>query len=255
MLSLEGDRREMTFLFTDVAGFTTLSEQIGTQEVARVLNAYLDGMCEVILRFDGTVDKFIGDAVFAIFNAPTEQPDHYERAVRCALALDAYTERFRAEQNAAGIPFGVTRIGINSGVATVGNFGSKTKMEYTALGDAVNTASRLEGLNKYFGTRISVSEVTQPHCPGISFRPLGNITLKGKLTGLKVFEPVPDPETDKAYLARYAAAYAALDRHDPETLALFTALHQERPEDGCVKMHLDRLLAGETGTDVHMHDK
>jgi class 3 adenylate cyclase len=142
-VSLEGERRPMTFLFTDVAGFTTMSEAVTGERLAQILNLYLDGMVRVIQQHDGTVDKFIGDAVFAIFNAPVDQPDHYERAVRCALDLDRYAEKFRAEQNAAGVPFGVTRIGVHSGMATVGNFGSHDRMEYTALGDAVNTASRL----------------------------------------------------------------------------------------------------------------
>ncbi len=253
MPSLEGQRREMTFLFTDVAGFTSLSETVGTLAIAEILNAYLEGMCQVIHDHDAMVDKFIGDAVFAIFNGAWPQEDHPERAVRCALDLDAYAERFRAEQNAKGVPFGMTRIGVHTGQATIGNFGSLDRMEYTALGDAVNTAARLEGLNKYLGTRIAVSEATRARCTGVSFRPLGNITLKGKLSALRVYEPLRDGDAD--YIGRYEAAYAALEQHDQAALALLTALSEERPTDGCVAMHLGRLRHGESGAEVVMADK
>lgn len=253
--SLAGERREMTFLFTDVAGFTTLSETIGTQAIAQVLNAYLEGMCQVILRHDAMVDKFIGDAVFAIFNGAWPQEDHAQRAVRCALDLDAFAESFRAEQNAQGIPFGVTRIGIHTGQATIGNFGSATTMQYTALGDAVNVAARLEGLNKYFGTRIAVSEVTRERCVGIAFRPLGMVTLKGKLTALRAFEPLAPERARSDYIARYLGAYASLEQHDPAALERFASLHGEEPADGCVAMHLERLRNGETGAELVMADK
>jgi class 3 adenylate cyclase len=252
-LAIEGNRREMTFLFTDVAGFTTMSETIGTQELADVLNAYLDGVCQVILRYDGTVDKFIGDAVFAIFNAPTDQPDHAERAVRCGLEIDAFAEGFRERQNAANVPFGTTRIGIHTGSATIGNFGSLQRMEYTALGDAVNTASRLEGLNKYFGTRLCVSAATRAECPTLDFRTLGSVTLKGKLNSLVAYEPLR--EGMSAYWRRYEHAYSVLASGDAGALELFARLHDERPADPCVAMHLDRLQSGDIGAELVMPDK
>jgi adenylate cyclase len=254
-LAIEGNRREMTFLFTDVAGFTTMSEAIGTQELADVLNAYLDGVCQVILRYDGTVDKFIGDAVFAIFNAPTDQPDHAERAVRCGLEIDRFAEGFRAMQNVRNVPFGVTRIGIHTGTATIGNFGSLQRMEYTALGDAVNTASRLEGLNKYFGTRICASAATRQQCPTVAFRSLGIITLKGKLSSLVAYEPLHDAAPEADYWQRYDRAYASLESRDPRALELFERLHDERPADPCVAMHLERLQSGDTGAELVMSDK
>ena len=249
------DRRVMSFIFTDVANFTTLSEAIGSEELSLVLNAYLDGVCRVILAFDGTVDKFIGDAVFSIFNAPTEQPNHRERAVHCALAIDAYAESFRAEQNARGIPFGTTRIGVHSGEATIGNFGSLDRREYTALGDPVNTASRLEGVNKFLGTRICVSDVTKAGCPTIPFRPIALLTLKGKVNSAAVFEPLSEGDAASPYVARYIEAYAKLKQRDPAALALFAALHAERPEDGAVSLHLARLQDGESGVEIVMTEK
>jgi class 3 adenylate cyclase len=254
-LSLEGERREMTFLFTDVAGFTTLSEGVESHQLAQVLNNYLEGMCQVILKYDGTVDKFIGDAVFAIFNAPTDQLDHAERAVRCALDLDHFAEQFRAEQNAAGVPFGITRIGIHSGPATVGNFGSHARTEYTALGDAVNTASRLEGLNKFFGTRICVSEMTRAHCDGLPFRPIGLVVVKGKTHALGINEPLSEERASADYIARYRHAYARLESGAEESLALFEALYAENPYDGCVAVHVERLRAGTRSTEIAMTEK
>jgi adenylate cyclase len=254
-LTLEGERRPATFLFTDVAGFTTMSEAVTGAQLAQILNQYLDGMVRVIQQHDGLVDKFIGDAVFAMFNVPLDQPDHYERAVRCALDLDRYAEKFRAEQNAAGVPFGVTRIGVHSGQATVGNFGSHDKMEYTALGDAVNTASRLEGLNKYFGTRTCVSEVTRAECTGIPFRPMGLVIVKGKTQALGVFEPLSEERAQSEYIKRYMAAYKHLEEGAEDTPALFEQLFAENPYDGCVEIHLERLRAGTLSPEIAMTEK
>ena len=254
-LKLGGERREMTFLFTDVAGFTTMSEAVGGSELARILNTYLEGMVEVVQRYDGTVDKFIGDAVFAIFNAPLDQPDHWERAVRCALDLDRFAEQFRAAQNAADIPFGITRIGVHSGMATVGNFGSHDKMEYTALGDPVNTASRLEGLNKYFGTRMCVSEVTKERCVGIPFRPMGRVVVKGKTTALGIYEPLTAERDASDYIARYRHAYQRLEEGAEDALQLFEELFAENPYDGCVEIHLERLRAGTRSAEIAMTEK
>jgi adenylate cyclase len=254
-LSLEGERRAMTFLFTDVAGFTTMSEAVTGSKLARILNLYLDGMVRVIQKYDGMVDKFIGDAVFAIFNAPLDQPDHWERAVRCALELDRFAEKFRAEQNAAGVPFGVTRVGVHSGMATVGNFGSQDKMEYTALGDAVNTASRLEGLNKYFGTRLCVSEVTHAQCKDIPFRAMGKVIVKGKTQALGVYEPLSEERAASDYIARYRHAYERLEAGAADTLALFEQLYAENPYDGCVELHLERLRAGTLSPEIAMTEK
>jgi adenylate cyclase len=254
-LTLEGERRAATFLFTDVAGFTTMSEAVTGAQLAEVLNLYLDGMVRVIQQHDGLVDKFIGDAVFAMFNVPLDQPDHYERAVRCALELDRYAEKFRADQNAAGVPFGVTRIGVHSGMATVGNFGSQDKMEYTALGDAVNTASRLEGLNKYFGTRTCVSEVTHAECKGIPFRPMGMVIVKGKTQALGVFEPLTEEHAQSDYIKRYLHAYQQLEAGADDTLALFEQLYAENPYDGCVEIHLERLRQGTRSPEIAMTEK
>jgi class 3 adenylate cyclase len=254
-LSIEGERRTMSFMFTDIAGFTTLSESIESKKLAQVLNEYLNEACRIIQRYDGTVDKFIGDAIFSIWNAPLDQPDHEQRAVRCAIELDEFAERFREAQVAAGIPMGVTRIGVHTGEATIGNFGAEQKMEYTALGDAVNTAARLEGINKYFGTRICISEATRRKIDHVVFRPVAFIRPKGKLTSLGIFEPLSDERAASDYIRRYNEAYSAMEAADPKAAAMLEALYAENHDDKTVALHLKRLRNGETGTEVIMDDK
>jgi adenylate cyclase len=254
-MSSEGERRIMSYLFTDIANFTTVSEVLESRELAKLLNAYLDGLTTAVLKHDGMVDKFIGDAVFAIFNAPLEQPDHAERAVRCALDIDRFAEAFRAKQNAANIDFGLTRIGVHTGPAIIGNFGSRLRVEYTAQGDAVNTASRLEGVNKYFGTRICVSEATRALCSGIVFRPIASVALKGKLTAVDLWEPLHGDDTRGEFLMRYGEAFTKLKESAPEALELFAALEAEDPSDPCVEFHLKRLRQGQSGVAIVMTEK
>jgi class 3 adenylate cyclase len=131
----------------------------------------------------------------AIFNAPIAQPDHQARAVKCALELDAYCERFRIENNKKGIPIGVTRIGVHSGPATIGNFGSQSRMDFTAVGDTVNAAARTEGLMKYFGTRICCTDTIVPKCPGMHFRVIGDVDPEG-------VRKRPSPSTTRSQLMR-----------------------------------------------------
>ena len=254
-MSLQGERRVMTYLFTDVKDFTAMSETLESKDLSRILNAYLDGMTGVILKHDGMVDKFIGDAVFAIFNAPIDLADHPERAARCALEMDAFAHRFKTEQEAAGVPFGITRIGVHTGPAVIGNFGSSARFTYTASGDAVNTAARLESLNKHFGTRILVSDTTIKDCHAVAFRAMASVVLKGKRIALDVFELLQDGEYPPAYLEAYRKAFAALEIRADEAPALFDALHAERPDDPCVALHLGRLRAGETGAFIVMDEK
>ena len=259
-LTLEGEAREMTFIFTDIEGFTTLSEELAKREdkhvLAHMLNAYLDGVCAAILQLEGTIDKFIGDAVFAIFNAPADQPDHAERAVHCALAIDRFSEAFRAELRPQGIALGKTRIGVHTGPAIVGNFGSHSKMQYTALGDSVNTASRLEGVNKYFGTRICVSETTRVHVPDVTFRPIGEIAVKGKEEMFEIFEPLDEERANSPFMMRYLEAYALAKDGDTRAIAIFEELLAEAPEDKCVALLYEQMRESNVvGVGMVMHEK
>lgn len=251
-LTLGGERREMTFLFTDISGFTRLTEALDPPVMVSLLNTYLDGMCRIVLESGGTVDKLVGDAVHAFFGAPDDQTDHAARAVACALKLDAHATRFSEEQHAAGIAFGGTRIGVTTGPAIVGNFGG-TVFDYTAHGDVVNTAARLEAANASLGTRICVSEATTKQCPDIAFRPIGVLGLRGKARSVAVFEPLA--AATSSALAAYGAAYGKLEARDPSAHAAFRALAEEWPEDRLVARHLERLDAGETGVEMSIEGK
>jgi class 3 adenylate cyclase/CHASE2 domain-containing sensor protein len=251
-MSLKGERREMTFLFSDIAGFTTMSERLEAEELARLLNAYLDGMTSIVLKHGGMVDKFIGDAVFAIFNAPIDLPDHAEKAVRCMLEMDDFTQAFRKEQAA---PLGITRIGVHTGLAVIGNFGSHARFTYTASGDAVNTAARLEGINKYLGTRLCVSGATRALCPGIAFRPVASVVVKGKTEALELWEPLHEGSASATFLKAYETAYDRLREGQPDAMAMFSALRESEPNDPCVNLHVERLRQGLKGVEMVMTEK
>ncbi|MGD0144161.1 MAG: adenylate/guanylate cyclase domain-containing protein [Rhizomicrobium sp.] len=254
-MSLEGERREMSYLFTDIADFTTMSEKIDSKDLARILNAYFEGVTAVVLHHDGMLDKFIGDAVFAIFNAPVDLPNHADHAVRCALEIDEFSEKFRKAQNAAGIDMGITRIGVHTGAAVIGNFGSTSRFNYTAHGDAVNTAARLEGLNKEFGTHICVSGATKIHCDGIDFRPIGSVVLKGKVQAVDVWEPLHPGAMSPDQLERYREAFSRLHEPSGEALELLEGLAAELPNDPCVRHHVRHLRKGLRGMDLVMTEK
>jgi len=254
-LSIDPKRRDMSYVFTDVAGFTTISEGMDATTLADVMNRYLDGMVKVVFAHGGTVDKFIGDAVFALFGAPRDMEDHATRAAACALELDRFAQGFLMAETAAGRPFGMTRIGVHSGPASVGNFGSDARFEYTALGDAVNTAARLEGLNKYFGTRVAMSGATAARCPDIPRRSIGRVVLKGKTEPIAVFQPLTAEEAAGGFMQRYRTAYAAMAEGRAEAVALFEALADEQPDDGPVALHRERLSKGGDGDLVVMSDK
>lgn len=253
-VAISGERQEATFIFTDIAGFTTTSEQMGAEDLSDVLNEYLDGACEIILKYEGTIDKFIGDAIMAIFNAPIRQADHAERAVRCALELDAYAEAFREERNSRNIPIGVTRIGVHTGQAVIGNFGSQSRMDFTALGDTVNTAARTEGVNKYFGTRICCTADVVERCAGLPFRQIGDIVLKGKTTPTALYSPVANTD-DPDLIQQYAAAYQLLTAEDRAAKPAFLALSKAFPTDPIVQFHIDRIEQKIISARVIMDDK
>lgn len=254
-VSISGSRREATFIFTDIAGFTTLSEILGSEQLSNVLNEYLDGACEIILKYEGTIDKFIGDAIMSIFNAPISQPDHAERAVKCALELDEYAEAFRIRQNALGVPIGVTRIGVHCGVATIGNFGSHSRMDFTALGDTVNTAARTEGVNKYFGTRICCTDEVVKRCPDLFFRPIGDIVLKGKTEPVTLYNPISDADAKSELTKAYAASYELLKLGTPSAADAVRALHKQYPDDPITAFHHARVEKGLVTNLVVMEDK
>lgn len=254
-LQLGGERKTCSFIFTDLESFTGLMESRDPSEAVALLNDYLDHMIEIIFAHDGTLDRIVGDALAVVFSAPVTQEDHRARAVRCALALDTFANQYAKEQQARGIAFGKTRIGVHSGEVIVGNFGGSNMYDYRALGDAVNTSARLESVNKHLGTRICISETMLDETPPIAMRPIARLVLKGKKLDLKVYEPLVEEAYERADEAAYAQAYQAMQESSAQALSRFEALHQRWPQDPLVAIHLQRLQSGQSGDRIVMDAK
>ena len=189
---LGGQRREMSVLFSDIRGFTTVTERGQPDEIVGMLNEYFSSMVNLVFKHGGTLDKFVGDMVMALYGAPLDDPDHADHAVQTALAMIAelgrLNARWKEEGKYSGLDIG---IGINTGPMIAGNIGSEAIMSYTVIGDAVNLGSRLESLNKQFGTRIIISDATRQQLKGeYECRPLGDVVVKGKTRPVAIFEVV-----------------------------------------------------------------
>ena len=249
-LKLGGVRRECTFVFTDLVGFTPLVEQSDPEELVAYLNEYFAGMTAIVFKHDGTVSKIVGDAIAVMFSAPVVQEDHAERAVACALEMDQYAQQFAAEKAKQGVDIGRTRIGVNTGTVILGNIGSKNQLDYRALGDAINTAARLESVNKQLGTRVCVSESTVAKCPNFQGRPIGSLILKGKSKPVATFEPLYLKQINKTNFKQYMQAFGLLENNAMEALKVFTDLLKNHPQDRLAAYHLARLQAGDTGETI-----
>jgi adenylate cyclase len=188
---LGGQRREMSVLFSDIRGFTTVSEKGQPEDIVHMLNEYFTRMVAIVFHHHGTVDKFVGDMVMALFGAPLEDPQHAEHAVEAALDMIAELQKLNVKWAAEGREPLDIGIGINTGPMIAGNIGSDQIMSYTVIGDAVNLGSRLESLNKQYGTRIIISDATRSHLTGAyTFRSLGDVIVKGKTKTVAIFEVV-----------------------------------------------------------------
>ncbi len=187
---MSGESRQMTVLFSDIRGFTTLSEKLTPRQLTRLMNIYLSPMTEVIHEYRGTIDKYIGDAVMAFWGAPLSDPQHARHALQGAMAMLAHLPALNRELAAEGLPPVKIGIGLNSGEMSVGNMGSRFRMAYTVLGDAVNLGSRLEGLTKYYGVELVVSEGLVAQVPDHPFRLLDRVRVKGKQEAVAIYEPL-----------------------------------------------------------------
>jgi adenylate cyclase len=196
-LALHGEKRPIFVVFTDLEGFTKLSHAIEPEMVALLLNRYLDILSDVVLRHGGTIDKFVGDAVVAFWGAPISRPDDGERAARAAWAMYEAGEAFRKDVPEGVPPIGRTRVGFHWGDAIVGNFGGEGRIQYTALGDSMNTAARLEAANKTLNTKVLASRAAAERSGVDWWRPLGRVTLRGRATPVEIFEPVPDATAEE----------------------------------------------------------
>jgi adenylate cyclase len=184
-------RQEVTALFTDIYDFTTISEQHPPEDIVAMLSGYFDIFSETVARNNGAIIQFLGDSVFAMWNAPIPDPRHAENACRCALATAARLDAFNNAQVERGLPELRTRFGIHTGPAVVGSVGASERLQYTGMGDTLNVASRLEGLNKTYGTTILVSGAVAKRCPpDLVFRALGSGEAKGRKQTIELFELV-----------------------------------------------------------------
>jgi adenylate cyclase len=251
-VDLAGQRREIATLFTDIASFTELVETIEPNVLGILLNEYVSGMTEIVFTHDGTVAKIVGDALHVLFGAPGEQSDHAARAVACALDLDDFAQKFRERWQQKKIPLGATRIGVHAGSAIVGNFGGERFFDYTAYGDTINVAARLEAANKQLGTRICVSATLADKVPGFKGRPVGNLVLRGKSEALRTFEPLREEQYKNPAMQVYLDAFAKLEAGDPDAMAAFAAHVGKQPQDQLASFHLKRLLNGATGAKIDM---
>lgn len=236
-IRLGGERREATVFFCDLAGFTDLSEQVAPETLLELINQYLEETSDCLLAHGAYIDKYIGDAVMAVFGAPQNLPDHALAAGRAALAAQEVLGRMNTHLAARHGRTLHMRIGLNTGSMLVGNLGSARKRNYTVLGDAVNLASRLEGANKEFGTAILVGEETARQIGDrLVLRPLTRLRVKGKQQAVEVSELVGRPEDlteeQRRFLAAYRPAYAAFVRRSfAEAHRGFQAAAALRPDD------------------------
>ncbi len=211
-LQLAGEQRETSILFSDIRGFTTLSETMDPGDLGRFMNIYLTEMSDIIMAHGGMVDKFIGDAIMAVWGAPVADGQHADKAVRAALAMRDRLAELRPQWEAQGLPRIAIGVGINSGVVSAGNFGSRQRFDYTVIGDEVNLASRLEGANKAYGTTVIISEQTRERISApLVCRFLDLVRVKGKHRPVRIYEPLlfGEPESGlKAELAQYEEAVA-----------------------------------------------
>jgi class 3 adenylate cyclase len=255
VFALGGERRAISLLFTDITGFTTLAESMAPSAVLQLLNAYFEELCGAVEAQQGIVVDLIGDAVFAIFGAPTARPDHARRAIACAHDMDRRAAVFAAARRAEGIALGATRIGVHTGFATVGNVGSADRLKYSATGDIVNTTSRLEGANKYLGSHVMASREVVDAAGDRDWRPLAELIVKGRRAALAVVELLPPGVAAEPWVEDYRRAYAQLAAGSRDALAALRALAAARPDDPVIRFHRDRAEAGVLSVVVELTEK
>ena len=246
-LQLGGVRKDMTVMFSDVRGFTTISEGLSPDALVKLMNTYLTRMTDIVFKHEGVLDKYIGDAVMAFWNAPLDQKDHAKRAVDTALEMLSELHKMNEEKLFGDIEIKIG-VGINSGEMVVGNMGSTDRFDYTVIGDNVNLGSRMEGLTKQYGIALLISESTKDELPEDEYliRPIDLVAVKGKNKPIKMFEVIKkmiDATDDEKYLVKtYTEALQAYFVKDFFTAAQLTdQLTSQFPADGPSKTLKERV--------------
>jgi adenylate cyclase len=257
-IELGGEERQATILFSDIRKFTQLCENREPKAILHLLNRYLSGMSDVIEQHNGVIDKYIGDAIMALFDVPVSKQDAPEQAVNAALKMvNALATLNTALLNEKALPIRIG-IGIHSGDVVAGNMGSENRLNYTVIGDSVNLASRLEGLTKYFGVTIIVSEATAKKCKSLSFKELGRVQVKGKKNAITIFEPLPSTpltSVERWYLRQYDTALRHFRQQNWQEARLAfqhlktMMLELNKPEDKCLHdLYLENIKQNEQKT-------
>jgi adenylate cyclase len=238
-LALGGERRDVTMLFTDLAGFTTFTEQLGAEQVTRILNVHFSRATAIIKRHGGTVNRFIGDAIMAMWGAPLDDPQQAVHACLAACEMQEDLEKLRSEFKAEGLPEIRMRVGIHSCNAIIGNLGSSERFDYTAIGDGVNLAARLEGVNKLYGTGILASGETVGRVAGaVPMRIVDRVIVKGKSEPVDIYTPCSDLAVIEA-TARAIAAYRERRWEDSESI--WRELQRKDSGDTLAAIYLERI--------------
>ena len=244
--SLDGENREMTVLFSDVRGFTTISEGMDPKQLTQLMNALLTPMTRVIHKNRGTIDKYMGDAIMSFWGAPLADSEHARHALYAAMEMMEELKIMQSEFKQRGWPEVNIGIGLNTGDMNVGNMGSEFRMAYTVLGDAVNLGSRLEGLTKNYGVNIIVSETTRSEIPEFAFRELDLVRVKGKNEPVAIFEPIGHKnDLDKEVISELTAYKQALLNFRAQSLDKaevdFFNLNRDYPDRFLYQVYLDRI--------------
>ncbi|GMM84668.1 CHASE2 domain-containing protein [Pseudoalteromonas sp. MTN2-4] len=245
-LSMSGEKKYMTVLFADIRNFTAISEQLNASELKVLLNLYFTPITQIIFEHEGTIDKYVGDMVMAFWNAPLKVNEHEQFAVLCALKMQRQVQALETEFAKQNLPKLEIGIGINSGDMNVGDMGSVYRRAYTVIGDAVNLGSRLEGITKYYGVKILVSESVYVNCKGITFRPIDMVKVKGKETSVSIYEPIgltaclTSEEINKINLHKKAWS-SYLNQNWDESLQVFTTLMNNHPKEKLYSIFCERI--------------
>jgi adenylate cyclase len=252
-LALKGEQTEIYALFTDLEGFTKLSHAITPETLSRLLNRYLDLMSDIVLKHGGTLDKFVGDALVTFWGAPIARPGDADRAIQAGLAMYRCGEEFRRTAGDDVPPIGVTRVGLHRGAAVVGNFGGEGRIQYTALGDSMNTGARLESANKALKTTMLVSDEAKRESTLDIFRPMGRVVLSGRATPVEVWEPVPD--MDEALRRRLNELWRAFEGGDAGAIVQLEAIAAADKEDAALQYFVYRIREVGPGGDFVLGSK
>ncbi len=244
--SLYGEDRELTVLFADIRNFTALSEPLNAAQLKEMLNAFFTPMTEIIFKFRGTIDKYVGDMIMAFWGAPLKDKRHAKHAIRAALHMQKAVEKLNSEFAKKGWAEISIGIGLNTGIMSIGDMGSKFRRNYTVLGDSVNLASRVESLTKYYDVKIIVTEFTRTHQKIFIFRKLDRVRVKGKTSSIDIYEPLDyiktfPLEAGKELKIYHAALEYYFSKAWEKALALFTELKQKNPEVKLYSIYMIRI--------------